>query len=230
MVMRSNSLYFQASSDSGGSMSGLVADREMVRTALLLLLDKRWGLQRNEITRERIQLLPAWTRAFVGSAAPLNYLTDIVKEHPENKVPMLELLKKTEAEYHKLWEKVRTENKRYTRKHDTLMNNTREIRVCYQQAYAIKSLEIGKTLTKEMKKEVDAEYKALWDGWKEELRLKHPTMKWQDFQTLAKKDRNERMQKLFEESFPVPRDPSQMTKDEKKLVRITKQWVNNDGK
>jgi hypothetical protein len=224
MATRSNKVYFQSSTETGGSMSGLVADRERVRAALLLLLDKRWGLQRNEITRERIQLLPTKTRAFVGTAAPLNYLMEAVRDCPANKVPMLALLKKAETEHHKLWEKVRKENKIYTRKHDSLMANTREIRLCYQQAYAIKSLEIGKTLSKEMKKEVDAEYKAMWDGWRDELRLKHPTMKWQDFQTLAKKDRNERMQKLFDESFPTPREPWQMTKDERKLARITKKW------
>ncbi len=204
-------------------VEGLIADRAKVREALILLLDSRWGINRIHRVREAVQMLPKWSSPFVGTAKPLNYLVECCKDIRGNTPPMLQLLKETEEEHAKLWAKFRTDNPKYTARHDVLVRNTRALRLCYQQAITIETLKQGSPLTAEKKEEVKEAYRKMWNEWRDKYLVEHADGKRRQVMHESARERDARMKAMCDEAVAKANPNREVTKDERKLNRLLKQ-------
>lgn len=201
-----NKRVYSSHTNQGGDMAELQGDREKIKEAVMLCMDRRWGLKRIAQARTRIQLLPRYSRPFVGTATPLNYLQQIVKDFPGNAIPVLELLDAAERRHQAFWAKFDEENPKYAKDHKVLIENTRRMRLCYQQAYVVEAYKLGRSLTKAEQKGVAERYKSLWARWREEYLNAHPTDTYRQQLQGSAQERDSRMKALYDS---VVNSPSQ---------------------
>lgn len=185
-------------------MAEISGDRDKLREAILLLMDRRWGLKRIEQCAARIRLLPHYSRPFVGTAAPCNYLLQLVKENQDNMVPVLQLLNTTKQRHIEFWAKFDEENEKFATTRKAVITNTRRLRLCYQQGFTIEAYKLGRSLTKAEQEDVAKQYHAMWERWKEEYFAAHSTGPFRERLKGYAATRDERMKKMYDSVINSP--------------------------
>lgn len=203
MEMQSKCVYF-GYTHQGDDMAEIQGDREKLKEALMLLMDRRWGLKRIDQAMMRIRMLPRYTRPFVGTASPCNYLQQVVKDEPDNAIPVLELLSAIKRRHASFWADFDKENEQYAKRHKILVTNTRRLRLCYQQAYVIEAYKLGRSLTKQEQLAVAKRYNAMWVRWREEYIDTHPNEIYREQLKGSATARDERMQALYNKVISSP--------------------------
>ena len=217
-----NSVYYLSHIKNGVDMEKgleLNADRERVKAALVLLMDEHYGLLRIERTRERILALPRWIRGAVGTCLPLNYLVDVCKEDPSNRIPMLDLLDRAEAQHKELWSSFRDAHPALSSQIEMLRRNSQKLRDCYQYAYAIEAKKRGRMLSKLDRINVAADYKAKWARWRAEFISEHPELVGREITRGQALNRNVRMKEEYEAVFGR-KESEHPTEDEIELEKV----------
>lgn len=212
-------------------VEGLTADREKIRECLILLLDYRWGAKRTARLREAVRMLPRKSPPFRDASTKLQYIVDLCHDNATNIAPVLELLTNADIERKAMWRKFEKEFPNYSARRTAIIYNSRNLRLCQQQAIIIEMLKAGgEPLSDVRKREVKAQYKQMWDEWNDEFLLAHPEMPHKACLHASAESRNARMQEMCDAALAKADPNRKITKDERKLIQLkrTKEGVNVD--
>lgn len=202
-------------------VNGLTADREKIKECLVLLLDYRWGARRTARIREAVQMLPTKAPPFTSVSAKLNYFIEICREQASNIPPVLELLKNADDERTRMWKKFAKDFPNYASHRTAVIYNSRNLRLCQQQAIIIETFKAGgEPLSDERKREVKEQYRQLWQAWEDEYILTHPEIPFKECRSASVKDRNARMQAMCDATLAKADPNRKISKDERKLIQL----------
>jgi hypothetical protein len=170
-------------------------DKDRLRRAVVLLLDSRWGPNREQRVREAVGMLPKRTRPFTGAVEALNELMVVAKQKP---LVVLDILDKSAAQRKKLAEKAVKAAPKEAQRRATLRANVAAYRKRIEQAIKTEEIRRGKTLTGGDRKAFIEEKKKIWAIRQDRFREEHPELNYQEARSKCAQLLNEEVEQRYE--------------------------------
>ena len=200
-----------------------IDDPALLKRAVVLLLDKKYGENRENKVREAIRRLPKFWIHFRGIATPLNYLVELVVKKPEYTLNVLNLLFLARSYRSKLWEKLDASDPSAKYK-GVRKDCMRDYRIRCNAALETEEHRIGRKLTAEEATALLARKRAEWKKLAANYKIAHEGMRAAQGQ-LAKATKEHLLRRelrLRDEALQKPKGFGLAT--EKKLKKLERKF------
>lgn len=151
-------------------------DHPRLNQAIQLLLDYRFGAQREQKVREAIHMLPKRI-SFTRTIEPLNEIMRVARQSPNKALDLLEPVGKARD---RLEKERRAATPLLTRRREVVRNNTARYRTRTKLAVLTEEIRLQHKFSKDEEKAFLDEKKRLWKMRFEQYRNEHPELKYQD--------------------------------------------------